>query len=105
VLLPVGSYHLMWSRPPHVLQLGQGRARAGLFRVTLCRGAERRPGLVARRGIAEVTPAVFRLPTDFPKGCAKRSVEITAFSSFSAFGRDTAAMTDTEDGLRCRPAG
>jgi hypothetical protein len=60
----------MWSSPLHVLHLGQGRARAGLYRATLCRGAERRPGSVARRGDAEVTPAVFRLPTDFSKGCA-----------------------------------
>src|ERR1700724_3461631 len=62
---PYDLFSLMWSSPLHVLHLGQGRARAGLYRATLCRGAERRPGSVARRGDAEVTPAVFRLPTDF----------------------------------------
>src|SRR5208282_1472763 len=69
-MFPMTDSSLMWSRPPHVFHLGQGQVRAGLYRVTLCRGAERRPGLVARRGDIEVTPAVFQLPTDFPKDCA-----------------------------------
>ena len=55
---PYDLFSLMWSSPLHVLHLGQGRARAGLYRATLCRGAERRPGLVARRGDTEVTGCV-----------------------------------------------